>query len=68
MPAHVKSRDCLAALAFLIKTFKVNEYVVPKYHHLKSCWFETVHSQPIDTILTDTQLELFSYEFNDFFL
>lgn len=65
MPGHV---DYLVALAFLVKTFKVNEYVFPKYHHFKSCLFKTFHSQPIDTILTDTQLERFPYEFNDFSL
>lgn len=61
-------RDYLAALAFLIKTFKVNKYVLLKYHHFKSCLFGTFHSQPIDTILMDTKLELFPYESNDFFL
>lgn len=64
----VTLRDCLVALAFLIKTFKANECVLPKYHHLKFCSFETFHSQPIDTILADTQLELFPHESNDFFL
>lgn len=33
----VISRDYLVALAFLIKTFKVNEYALLKYHHFKSC-------------------------------
>lgn len=61
-------RDYLVALAFLIKTFKVNECVLLQYHHFKSCLFGTFHSQPIDTILTDTQLELLPYESNDFFL
>lgn len=60
--------DYLVVLAFLIKTFKVNEYVLLKYHHFKSCLSKTFHSQSIDIILTDTQLELFPYEFNDFFL
>lgn len=65
MPGHAKR---LVTLAFLIKTFKVNEYVLLKYHHFKSCLFGTFHSRPIDTILTDTQLQLFPYEPNDFFL
>lgn len=64
----VTLRDCLVALAFLIKTFKANECVLPKYHHLQFCLFETFHSQPIDTISADTQLELFPHESNDFFL
>lgn len=60
----VVCKDCLSALGLLIKMFKVSKWLCALSEIL--LW-GTFHSQPRDSIIVTTQLELLSYEPNDFF-